>query len=75
MYAKVIERQVLDSLLNFLEAHDVDTSEMRQRESTILNNGVMMSGGQFQADNVAVGTQARAERGAKAPKSSGKAPA
>jgi hypothetical protein len=73
MYAKVVERQLLDSLLDFLDAHDVDTSEMRQRESTILNNGVMMSGGVFQADNVAVGARARARQGAG--KSSGKAPA
>ena len=48
---------------------------MRQRESTILNNGVMMTGGSFQADNVAVGAQARAQRGGKAPKSAGKAAA
>jgi hypothetical protein len=43
----VVERQLLDSLVEFLDEHDVDTSEMRQRESTILNNGVMMTGGSF----------------------------
>ena len=75
MYAKVVERQLLDSLVEFLDEHDVDTSEMRQRESTILNNGVMMTGGSFQADNVAVGARARAQRGGKAPKRAGKAAA
>jgi hypothetical protein len=67
LYVKVVERQLLDSLLRFLDAHDVDTSEMRQRGSTILNNGVMMSGGVLQADTVAVGARAQAKGGPQAP--------
>jgi hypothetical protein len=67
----VVERQLLDSLFNFFAAHDIDTSEMRQRGSTILNNGVMMSGGVIQADNIAVGTGAQAKGAPQAPVGSG----
>jgi hypothetical protein len=63
MYAKVIERQLLDSMINFLDEHDIDTSELRQRGMTVLNNGVMMSGGKFEAGTVAVGKQAKAQGG------------
>jgi hypothetical protein len=67
LYVKVVERQLLDSLCNFLEAHDIDTSEMRQRGSMILNSGVMMTGGVIQADNFAVGARAEAKGGPQAP--------
>lgn len=71
LYVKVVERQLLDSLFNFFDAHGIDTSEMRQRGSTILNNGVMMSGGVIQAENIAVGAGAQAKGGPQAPAASG----
>src|SRR5215218_1449375 len=42
---QVVQSQLLDAILDFLEAHDVDTSEFRQRQSAILNTGVFMPGG------------------------------
>jgi hypothetical protein len=58
MYAKVLERRVFTLLVEFLDHHDVDTSELVERQSTILNNGVMVSGGTLQADSLAVGERA-----------------
>jgi hypothetical protein len=40
MYAKVVTRRVLDSLIEFLDLHDIDTSELRERQTTIYNNGL-----------------------------------
>ncbi|MFF2082099.1 zinc finger Ran-binding domain-containing protein [Kitasatospora sp. NPDC058162] len=40
MYTKVVSRRVLDGLVEFLEAHDIDTSELRERQTTIYNNGL-----------------------------------
>jgi hypothetical protein len=53
MYLKIIERQVLDTAVDFLDRHDIDTSDLRQRQTTILNNGVVA--GSVSADSVAVG--------------------
>lgn len=58
MYAKVLERRVFTLLVEFLDHHDIDTSELVERQSTILNNGVMVSGGTLQADSLAVGERA-----------------
>jgi hypothetical protein len=58
MYAKLLERRVLSLILEFLDDHDVDTSELVERQSIILNSGVMVSGGTLQADNLAVGERA-----------------
>lgn len=59
MYLKMLEKTILDSITVHLERHDVDTSDLRQRQTTILNNGVMMSGGTLQADNLSVGEKAK----------------
>ena len=56
MYLKVLEKNILDAIIEFLEEHDVDVSDVKQRQSTILNNGVMVtSGGTVNADNLAAG--------------------
>jgi hypothetical protein len=58
MYAKVLERAILDSIVDVLEAHDVDAGELVERRSTIINNGLMFQGGSLEAKNVAVGSGA-----------------
>jgi hypothetical protein len=40
MYLKVVEKQILQTISEFLEAHNIDTSELSQREQTILNSNV-----------------------------------
>jgi hypothetical protein len=58
-YDKTIERQVLDCLLDFLDSHNVDISSLRDRQSVILNNGVIVHGGDVKAKELAVGTGAK----------------
>jgi hypothetical protein len=58
MYVKVLERTVLDTIVEILDAHGVDTADLTESRSTIINNGIMMSQGTVQADNVAVGSGA-----------------
>jgi hypothetical protein len=60
MYVKVVERQIFDNLVEFLREHDIDTGDLEEREAAVLNNGVIVSGGSLKADNLAVGTNARA---------------
>ena len=57
---KFIDRQVLDTIMDFLESHNIDTSQFQDQRSMILNNGLLVSGGEFKAGSVAVGEQARA---------------
>jgi hypothetical protein len=68
---KLIDRQVLDTIVVFLDAHNVDTSQFEEQRAVILNQGVVISGGEFRAGSVAVGTGSRARttilrRGARA---------
>jgi hypothetical protein len=58
MYAKVLERAILDAIVDVLDAHDIDAGELVERRSTIINNGLMIQGGSVEAENVAVGTGA-----------------
>ncbi|MBW4477896.1 MAG: hypothetical protein KME54_13750 [Tolypothrix brevis GSE-NOS-MK-07-07A] len=60
MYLKVIERQIIDSLSEFLDSKNIDTSELTERRTAIFNSGVLVSGGSFQATNVSSGTNTKA---------------
>jgi hypothetical protein len=57
---KFIDRQVLDTIVDFLDARNIDVSQFQEQRSMILNNGLLVSGGEFKAGSVAVGEQARA---------------
>ncbi|MGW1953293.1 hypothetical protein ACWCPI_11050 [Streptomyces sp. NPDC001920] len=41
LYSKTIEHRVLDALVQFLEDHDIDSSDLIQRQTTIYNSGLM----------------------------------
>lgn len=60
MFAKVIDREVLDAIIGFLDGCDIDTSELRERRTAVLNNGVIVTGGQLTSENIAVGTKSKA---------------
>jgi hypothetical protein len=60
MHLKFVQQQILDVLVGFLDAHGVDTSDLRDRGSTIMNNGVIVSGGTIKAEALAVGAGAKA---------------
>ena len=61
-YSKVLEREILASIVSFLDEHDIDTSELKERQSTILNSGIIVQGGDVKAESLAVGTGAQAVR-------------
>ena len=60
MYAKTVERTLFEVISSFLDERGIDTSALEERQSMVLNNGVIVTGGTLAADNVAAGTQARA---------------
>jgi hypothetical protein len=45
MYRKILEKHILDCIVDFLDDHLIDTSELKQRQQFIMNAGVMVSGG------------------------------
>ena len=59
-YTKVLEHQILDSVVDFLDEHNINTSEIRERRTTILNSGVIVQGGDVRAESLAVGAGATA---------------
>ncbi|PZG17208.1 hypothetical protein C1I95_15970 [Micromonospora craterilacus] len=61
-HLKVVERHVLAAIVDFLDDRGLDTAEFRNRQMTILNHGVVQTGGLSVVGNQAVGTGARAEQ-------------
>lgn len=59
-HVKTIEQCTIDAIVEFLAAHNIDTSEIRDRRTAILNNGVIVAGGDINSQNLAVGSGARA---------------
>lgn len=43
-YSKVIEQRIFRSLIDLLEAHNIDTSSLVSRAEVLINNGVQISG-------------------------------
>jgi hypothetical protein len=60
MYLKVIESTLLEEMVEFLDSKDIDTSEFKSRQSQILDEGIIMSGGEIKTKSLAVGRRARA---------------
>jgi hypothetical protein len=60
LYRKVLERKLLDTIITFLDAHDIDTSDIRERQTTILNSGILIQSGNVRAESLAVGHGATA---------------
>lgn len=61
-YLKVLERTLLDRIIAFLDAHQIDTSDLRERQMMILNSGIIVHGGDVNAESLAVGEGARASK-------------
>lgn len=60
MYLKVVQERVFSTIAAFLDEHGVDLGELVQRQTTILNNGVMVSGSaKVSVGSLAVGDGAR----------------
>jgi hypothetical protein len=54
MFVKTIEGRLLDALQQFLDEKGIDTTDIRARQETILNSGVIVSGNNFQESNVSI---------------------
>lgn len=59
MYLKIIEKQILETIINFLDAHQIDTTELRRREQMILNSHTIFNGS-VTANALAIGSGAQA---------------
>ena len=59
MHRKTTEQCVIDAIVDYLEQHGVDTSDIRERRTAILNTGVMISGGVVHAESLVAGTGAK----------------
>ena len=63
-YVKVIQQRIFRSLVEFLEDHGIDASSLVARSETLVNNGVMVTGGgTVNAQAVAAGANAHAAGG------------
>jgi hypothetical protein len=60
MYVKLVQQRILDLITEFLDKRNIDTSDLKERKTSIMNNGVIVSGGSIQAKSMAVGVGARA---------------
>jgi hypothetical protein len=60
MYARILEEEILNTVIGFLDAHNIDTSELKERSTTILNSGIIVQGGDVKAETIAVGENATA---------------
>jgi hypothetical protein len=61
MNLKIIQRQILDCIIEFLDGKNIDTSDLNERKESIINYGLIVSGGNVQAQSIAVGNQAVAK--------------
>jgi hypothetical protein len=60
MYNRVIERTILDGIVDFLSDHNISTADLKERRTNILNNGVIVQGGNIETQALAVGQGAQA---------------
>ncbi|HJT03681.1 MAG TPA: hypothetical protein VJ757_08650 [Pseudonocardiaceae bacterium] len=60
MYVKLVQQRILDLITEFLDKRNIDTSDLKERTTSIMNNGVIVSGGSIQTESMAVGVGARA---------------
>lgn len=61
MYSKILQTEILETVIDFLEAHDIDTSEMREQRLTLLNSGIIVAGGNVNAGALSVGAHSTAQ--------------
>ncbi len=75
MHSKILQQHLLDTLVDYLDERGVDTSDIKERVTQILNNGVIVSGGSINAEGMAVGDGAVANVTNAARKARAKVPA
>jgi hypothetical protein len=69
MYTKIIQHQMLESIVSFLDARNIDTSELKKRQEAIQNNSTLIIGSSISGTGIAIGSQAQATNKTQAEKS------
>lgn len=64
-YFKMIEKRLFNLIGNFLDSKNIDASEFKERETSILNQGVIVTGGNIKSENIAVGKSSKIKFGKK----------
>jgi len=57
---RVMERVVLDALRDFLEQHHISTRDFDDDRQTIVNSGIIVQQGNFEASSVSIGAMSTA---------------
>ncbi len=57
-YFSILGERVLDATADALEARGISVKKLREQSKTILNQGLIISGGNVNADNLAIGAKA-----------------
>jgi hypothetical protein len=60
MYSKILQDEIMETILAFLEAHNIDISELKEQRTTILNSGIIVNSGNVNATSLAVGAHSKA---------------
>ena len=60
MYSRILQIEILETIVAFLDEHCIDTSELREQRFTILNSGIIVNSGNVNATTVAVGANSTA---------------
>ncbi len=63
MHVKLIEYQIFETLIQFLQDHNIDTRQLRERQETIINQGLMVTGGNFNAGAMNIGSKSTINMG------------
>jgi hypothetical protein len=58
-YVKTLDQTILDTIADFLDVNDIDTTLFNGARNNIINNGVIMQGGVMNANALAVGVDAQ----------------
>ena len=60
MYFKILQQCIINSITKSLESRGISTEAIKDRGNTILNEGVIISGGTIRSNNFSVGKNAKA---------------
>jgi hypothetical protein len=58
MHVKLIEYQVFETIIAFLDERNIDTTQLRERQQLIINSGTVVTGGTFNASAMTFGARA-----------------
>jgi len=59
LYEKALRQRLMETIISFLEYKGVDVSALRESQSTIINSGIMVYGGDVTAQSLSVGKNSR----------------